>query len=274
MSHAEPGTDLFARYLHLLGLTPRAPSIEALAELTAAQLTQVPFENISKLLYARRQTAPRRPPDLGHYLDGIELHGFGGTCYANAFNFHLLLTHLGYDVSLCGADMAAPDVHLVNIVRLNGRPFLVDVGYGAPFLAPLALDRKEDQEIVWGRERYVLRPREGSGRSRLELHRDGVLRHAYVVNPTPRRIEEFGDVIADSFSDRATFMHALLLARFWPTRSVTLRNLTLIEAEGNRYRVQHIPGLEDLPEVIERYFRIPRVITREALAGVDLTMQA
>ncbi|HEX9189575.1 MAG TPA: arylamine N-acetyltransferase [Vicinamibacteria bacterium] len=262
------------RYLGLLGVARRPPGLEALTELTSAHLTRIPFENVSKLYYGRRNAPPRRPPDLVRYLDGIERHHLGGTCYANAFNLHLLLAHLGYDVSLCGADMSAPDVHLVNVVWVEGRPYLVDVGYGAPFLEPLPLDVAEDQEIAWGRERYVLTPRDAAGRSRLELHRDGELRHGYTVNPAPRRIEEFAQVIADSFSDEATFMHALLIARFWPTRSVTLRNRTLIEAEGTRYRLRQIPGRADLPAAIEEHFLIPRGMAREALDGVDLTMQA
>jgi len=273
LSDARRPEDPFARYLRVLSVAPRTPSLDALRELTAAHLTRVPFENISKLYY-RRQEPPRRPPDLTRFLDGVEQHHFGGTCYANAFNLHQLLTHLGYDVALCGADMSAPDVHMVNVVRLDGRPYLVDVGYAAPFLAPLPLDLAQDQDIAWGRERYVLKPRDATGRSRLELRRDGVLHHAYEVNPSPRRIDEFADVIADSFSDRATFMHALLVARFWPTRSVTLRNLTLIEAEGTSYRLHQVPGLEYLPEVIAEHFLIPPHITREALDGVALTQQA
>lgn len=273
MTDAPPRPDEFARYLRLLGVAPGGPSLDAFGRLTAAHLTRIPFENLSKL-HRRREAPPRRPPELARFLDGVEQHHFGGTCYANAFNFHLLLVHLGYDVALCGADMSAPDVHMVNIVRLDGRPWLVDVGYAAPFLAPLPLDAAEDQEIRWGRERYVLRPRDAAGRSRLEVHRDGEMRHGYVVNPRPRRVEEFAQVIADSFADGATFMHALLVARFWPTRSVTLRNLTLIEAEGARYRLQDVPRREGLPEVIEEHFRIPRDIARQALHGVDLAVQA
>jgi arylamine N-acetyltransferase len=273
LSDAPPGPDLFARYLRLLGLAPRTPSLDALAELTRAHLTHVPFENVSKFLH-RGPAPPQRPPDLERFLDGIERHHFGGTCYSNAFNFHLLLGHLGYDVALCGADMSAPDVHMVNIVRLNGRPYLLDVGYAAPFLEPLPLDLAEDQEIAWGRERYVLKPRDAEGRPRMELYRDGGLRHRYTVNPSPRRIEDFAQVIADSFSDSATFMRALLIARFRLTRSVTLRNLTLIEAEPHGYRLTEIPGREHLPEAIEAHFGIPRAIARTALAGVELTRQA
>jgi N-hydroxyarylamine O-acetyltransferase len=266
--------DVFARYLGLLGVPRRAPELAALTELTSAHLTRVPFENLSKLSRARRPAPPRQPPGLARYLDGIERLRLGGTCYANAFNFHLLLAHLGYDVSLCGADMSAPDVHLVNVVAIDGRPYLVDVGYAAPLFEPFPLDLARDQEITWGRERYVLRPRDAAGRSRLELHRDGELRHGYTVNPAPRRIEEFEQVILDSFSDGATFMHALLIARFWPKRSMTLRNMTLIEAAPSGYGLRQVPRRDELPAVIEEHFGIAGEVTREALDGVELTMQA
>jgi len=265
---------VFARYLGLLGVPRRAPGLAALTELTSAHLTRVPFENLSKLSRVRRQAPLRQPPGLARYLDGIERHHLGGTCYANAFNFHRLLAHLGYDVSLCGADMSAPDVHLVNVVTIDGRPYLVDVGYAAPFFETFPLDLARDQEVAWGRERYVLKSRDAAGRSRLELHRDGELRHGYAVNPAPRRIEEFARVIASSFSDGATFMHALLIARFWPNRSMTLRNMTLIEAEPSGYRLRQISGRAELPAVIEEHFGIPGEVAREALDGVELTMQA
>jgi arylamine N-acetyltransferase len=264
--------DQFGRYLRLLGVAHRPPTLGALTALTRAHLSRVPFENISKL-YHRREGSLHRPPDFTRFLDGIERHHLGGTCYASAFHFHQLLTHLGYDVALCGADMSAPDVHMVNIVRLEGHPYLVDVGYGAPLLAPLPLDLEQDHEIVWGRDRYLLRPPDAAGRSRLELHRDGRLQHGYLVNPAPREIEEFASVISDSFSDRATFMHAVLVARFWPTGCVTVRNLRLTQAEGGTFSVRPIPCVDHLPRIIETHFRIPADLTRQALADVELTME-
>jgi arylamine N-acetyltransferase len=107
--------NLFERYLRVLGCRARKPGPEALTELTAAQLTRVYFENISKLYFMKREGL-RELPGLERYLDGIERFHFGGTCYANNYYFHLLLGHLGYDVKLCGADMSAPDVHVVSIV--------------------------------------------------------------------------------------------------------------------------------------------------------------
>ncbi len=267
---AENSPGLFARYLSLLGVPRRRPGPEALRELTLAHLTCVPFENVSKL-YLRRQTASRLPT-LARFLDGIERYRFGGTCYANNFHLHQLLAHLGYRADLCGADMSAPDVHLVNAVSLDGSQYLVDGGYGAPFLEPMRLDLGHDQEVRSGRDGYVLKPRDPSGRSQMEHYRDGRLRHGYRLNPTPRRIEEFAGVIDDSFREDATFMNALMVARFWPGRSLTLRNLTLTEANGENWRARDLRR-EELPGVIEQEFGMPGEIAGQALAGVELRQE-
>jgi len=260
------------RYLGLLGLPARRPSLDALAELTATHLMRIPFENVSKLFY-RHDALRRGLPDLSRFLDGIEGYHFGGTCYANNFHFCQLLAHLGYRVTLCGADMNAPDVHIVSVVTLDGRRYLVDVGYGAPFLEPLPLDGTEDREIVWGAYRYVLRPADAGQRPRLDLYRDGVLKHGYVLNPAARRIEEFADIIAESFAERATFMNALLISRFGKDRSTMLRNLTLISSEGSAWYLREITEADQLPGIIEREFGMPRDIVRKALDGVRLTAQ-
>ncbi len=261
-------SDLFTLYLGLLGVRRRPPSLDALSELTLAHLTHVPFENISKLYY-RRDPAGCGLPTIEQYLDGIERYHLGGTCYANNFHFHRLLAHLGYEVALCGADMSAPDVHLVNIVTLGDCQYLVDGGYAAPFLAPMPLRLSGEYELAWGRERYVLKPRDNLGRWRLELHREGILRHSYYVNPTPRRIEEFAKAIADSFRPQSTFMNAILIARFYPRRSVTLRNLDLIEADAAGCTVRAV-ARERLPDTIEEQFNIAREITEPVLDSFSL----
>lgn len=267
MSEPSMNTNLFGRYLRILGVERKAPTLMALAELVEAQLTRVPFENISKLYYRKRDNL-RTLPGLERYLDGIERYHFGGTCYANNYYLHLLLAHLGYEVKLCGADMSDPDVHLVNLVAIDGRECIVDGGYAAPFLKPLPRDLSEDHEIALGRDRYVLKPQDADGRSILQLIRDGQSKHGYTIKPQARSIDYFAGVIADSYSEQATFMNAVLLVRFFPNRSLAIHNFTVLESEGTRWHFRQLHSRDELAASVEEHFGIPGTITAEAIADL------
>jgi arylamine N-acetyltransferase len=267
MATEAPSSREFARYLRVLGVAAKPPSAEALAEITSAQVRTVPFENVSKLYYRETENL-RDLPGFARFLDGIEGYHFGGTCYAANYYLHLLLAHLGYDVRLCGADMSNPDVHVVNIVAVSGREFLVDAGNAAPFFQPLPRDLSEDFVVALGRDRYVLRPRDGEGRSRVDLHRDAQLVHGYLAKPTPRSIDFFREVIVDSFTDDSTFMNALLIVRFFEDRSVVLHNLDIIRSRGPEFVIETLAGREEIPRVVEREFGMPREIVAAAIRGL------
>ena len=259
--------DLLRQYLGLLGVSRRAPSLDALRELVAAHLTRIPFENITKLHYRRHLGLNGLIP-LSLYLDGIERYHFGGTCYPNNFHFYSLLASLGYEVKLCGADMSNPDVHMVIMVQVDGEEYLVDVGYAAPFLAPLPRGLQADFVVRLGRDRYVLKPQDANGCSRLELYRDGILKHGYVAKPPPRKIEDFHAVITDSLRPDATFLNAVLLARFYPGRSLVIHNLTRIESWGSEWAMHTIGSSSELVAEVEKHFAIPAEIVSDALASL------
>jgi arylamine N-acetyltransferase len=111
----------------------------------------------------------------------------------------------------------------------------------------------------------VLKPQDANGCSRLELYRDGVLRHGYLARPEPRKIEDFSKVIAASFSADATFLNSVLLVRFYPGRSILIHNLTLVESEGDQSTVHGLANRDELIAAIEQRFAISRVIVREAI---------
>ncbi len=253
---------LFDRYLNILSIGRREPSITALYEIVNAHLTKVTFENISKLLYKKQGL--KYIPDLSVYLDGIEKFNFGGTCYSNNYYLYLLLKFLGYDVNLCGADMKNPDVHIVSMVKIGGRDFIVDGGYAAPFTEPLPGDLKEKYVITFGDEKYILNPGDESGYSKLEQYYKGELKHGYTAKPQPRKIEEFRNVIEDSFRDDATFMNAIMIAKFYANGSLVLRNLALIKTDRNKVTTQRIKR-DEIAAAVEKYFGMPRQIVDEAV---------
>ena len=255
-------------YLRVLSVANEAPSRGTLDELVRAQVTRVPFENISKL-YRFKHQGLNGIPSIEVYLDGIERFHFGGTCYPNNFHFCRLLRTLGYDAALCGADMpSGEDVHAAITVTVDGRDLLVDVGYGAPFLEPLPRDVQHDVVLRFGRDRYVLKPPDDQGRSRLHMYRDGELLHGYLLKPTPRPIEHFSQVVRDSFRETATFMNAVDLVRFSDTDSVVIYNLSIIRSTVDSFSIERLNDREELVQAIEREFGIPAEIARDAISGL------
>jgi N-hydroxyarylamine O-acetyltransferase len=256
------------RYLRLLGVAAATSGLAALNALVRAQVTRVPFENISKL-YRFKHEGLAGTSSIDAYLDGIERFHFGGTCYANNFHFCRLLRTLGYGASLCGADMpSGEDVHAAITVAIDGRDLLVDVGYGAPFLEPLPRDAEQDVVLRFGRDRYMLRVRDGQGRSRLDVDRDGEPLHWYLLKPTPRPMEHFDLVVRDSFRPEATFMNAVDLIRFSDRDSVVIYNLSITRSTPKESSTERLNDREELVLAIESEFGIPAEIARDAIAGL------
>ncbi|MEW6050765.1 MAG: arylamine N-acetyltransferase [Candidatus Zixiibacteriota bacterium] len=266
-------TGLFGTYLSVLGLSKEPPNRNYLTRLVRAHQYRVPFENISKLLYLKRDGV-KGIPDFEKFIDGMKRHHFGGTCYSNNHYLCLLLRHLGFEACLNGADMQNPDVHIVIRVKLEGCEYFVDVGYAAPFLDPMPADSESDFEVEFGTDRYVLRPRDIEDRSRMDLYRKGELLHGYLVKPTPREISYFAPAIVDSYRESATFMNALLLTRFAHERSVVICNYTVTEYTGGKATVSRAKDKSELCSAIRRHFGISESIAHEALQEIKLSGDA
>ncbi len=252
---------LFEKYLALLGLKISNPTLDFLTAIVKAHLTRIPFENISKLLLKKRGS--NYIPNLSEYLAGIETHHFGGTCYAINYYLFLLLEDLGYDIKLCGADMRNPDVHLISIVTINRKEFLVDCGYAAPFFTPMPRNIKEDYIFNFGEEKYIVKPKDKYGNTKVEQYFNGKLQHWYTAKPQPRKIEKFKKVIEDSYADDATFMNAIHITRFNENGSIVLKNLYLRETVNHITSTTKIER-KDLANISEQKFGIPTEVVAEA----------
>ena len=256
---------LFDKYLELLGIEATDPTYEFLCKLVKAHLIQVPFENISKLMFKKQ--GMNYIPTLQTFLDGIAKHNFGGTCYTNNYYFYLLLEHIGFDVKLCGADMKIPDVHLISIVKTDGNEFIVDGGYAAPFLKPLPRDFYTDFVISLGDEKYIVKPKDEKDRTKIEQYSGNKLQHWYTAKPQPRKIEEFRKVIEDSYTDDSTFMNEIRIVRFNENGSVSLRNFMLTETTGASVQTVKV-NRDELPAVAQEKFGMPESLVKEALDSV------
>lgn len=257
--------ELFDKYLELLEVDKSKPSFDLLNRIVKAHLITVPFENISKLLYKKQ--GMNYIPDLSTYLEGIENYNFGGTCYTNNYYIYGLLKELGFEVKLCGADMKNPDVHLISIVKIENNEYIVDGGYAAPFLSPLPRDLKEDYVIELGNEKYVIKPKDELGRTKVEQYTDEKLQHWYIAKPEARKIEDFRKVIEDSYSDDAVFMNAIRITKFSENGSLVLKNLYLTETiDGKSSTIKIIRN--NIPAIVQEKFRMPLIVVEEAISRI------
>lgn len=140
-------TDLVARYMDRIGLDSVPPAtVDGVETLMRAHLTNVPFENLD--VYFQRGVNADRSWSLSKVLDRRR----GGWCFELNGAFAALLEELGFDVRLLGAAvlLRGPNRivnHLTLEVAIEGRPHLVDVGFGDGFAAPLPLNTPDGVKL-------------------------------------------------------------------------------------------------------------------------------
>lgn len=135
------------RYLDRIGYAgPLEPSPEALDELQRSHLMSVPFESLDPHLGVEVSVEPEDA-----YRKVVE-DWRGGFCFELNGLLRWALEELGYEVTTLAGSPAKGDgslgpdfAHLTLLVELNRR-WLVDVGFGSPFmLEPLDLDERAVQ---------------------------------------------------------------------------------------------------------------------------------
>jgi arylamine N-acetyltransferase len=258
---------LYFKFLKLLGLERKSPSLEALSELVNAHFSKIPFENISKIYY-KEQFNLQSIPSFSQYLNGISENNFGGTCYANNYFFYKLLQFIGYNVILCGADMKEPDVHIVIIVTLNNFEYLVDVGNASLFLQPLPLFLKKDYTIIEGGNKYILNPRNAQANSKLEIIKHGVSKQGYLVKPIAKNINDFSEAISSSFRYDSIFLNSLLITKYISGKFYSIHNHELTVSKNDNFETRQISGSNELCYLIEKIIKIPASISKTVLNSI------
>ena len=128
-------------FLELLAVKRERPSVPFLRRLQRRCLTTVAFENLD--IHWRVPIAL----DMAHAWQKIVRRRRGGFCYELNGLFGWALERLGFDVALLSGKVWRKPLrswgpeydHLALHVRIDGGDYLVDVGYGDSFRAPLPL---------------------------------------------------------------------------------------------------------------------------------------
>lgn len=177
-------------YLGRIGFAgSRAATLLILRALHERHLQSVPFENLD--------ICEGRPIVLSRerLFDKIVARRRGGFCYELNGLFAWLLEGLGFDVTLLSArvsgsnGVAGPGFdHMAMMVKLHGRRWLADVGFGDSFVFPLDLDTRSAQDDPAGSFRI---DKEGPQYTLSRLQRAGSWKDQYRFTLAPRELHDF-----------------------------------------------------------------------------------
>lgn len=230
-------------------------SLDTLNELIAVHQCQVPFENLD--LYPVYNYILL---DAESLYDKIVRCRRGGFCFELNGIFMLLLRSLGFDACSCVGRIAANRevlgdlTHRVTVVRLNGKRYLADVGYGGP-QAPCALDLDGNKQSSGGCC-YWLEPLEEGWY--LQRYRDarGETGNGVIFSPQAFLEKDF-EPLCRALTDNTESIFRCRRVVNINTRDGyrNLTNLTLTIQDANGKRTSEWKE-EELPKVLETYFGI------------------
>ena len=100
--------------------------------------------------------------------------------------------------------------------------------------------------------------------------RNGKLVHGYLAKPEPREIDEFAEVIRDSYNDAATFMNVVVVERFFSGSSMRIHNYDLRESTREGTTTTRLTNRKSLTQAIARHCEFPSDLVREAIADIAL----
>ncbi len=223
----------------------RADALTFLNELIVRFQEVIPFQSLSLIAESPHL---RRRPTLEEIKRDVMCRK-GGLCYGlNAF-MKFLLEALEYDVYFVIADIAAPENHMITIVRnLNsdgGDQYLVDVGVGWPTLEAIPLDfvyKHSFLEYKFAREGQKLsrwhRTSSKTDVDTLPVKKEDVegnWKRVVKIDMTPRNLTYFDapmDVVYTSAA-ASPFHTSLRIVSYAGQKAVCIKDMSLLLEDDN-----------------------------------------
>jgi N-hydroxyarylamine O-acetyltransferase len=219
--------------LDRLGVAGREPTLATLCDVQRQALLHLPFENLD--IHLGRSIELHREALYRKIVAGDR----GGFCYELNECLYQCLVAMGYDVERwqgrveLGGSGAAFD-HQVVCARVDGTRWVADIGFGDSAMAPLDLDRRDEQSD--GRTRFRV-DASAAGFQLHQLWQGGDWRHVLTLVPEPQPWAAFGDRCRwQQTSSDSAFVRKRLCTQATPKGRVSLSGNTLKETVDGTVR--------------------------------------
>lgn len=228
---------------------PVKAELEALRTLQMRHLLSVPFENLGYHLGEEILMDER-------VVEKIVKERRGGGCYEVNPALSFLLESLGYDVSLMPGrvwikgELTAPLCHLALKVLIDGRDWLVDVGFGRNSKYPLSLETEEVQDDPHGR--FQVSTADDGG---IDVMANGTLQ--YRVYDVPCGVSDFGPTLWwYRTAPDSPFLQNLFCSLPTESGRITLKENQLTHIVGDERESRHLADEAEILEAYDKWFGI------------------
>lgn len=230
------------------------PSFEFLSKLQLAHLYTIPFEDLD-IPYRDKITL-----DLERIYNKIIPTKRGGFCYELNGLFHWLLTQLGFKVDMLSARVfnhqkqeLGPDYdHMTLLVHLD-KDYLVDVGFGDSFRAPIEMPDGVCKDISGNYKIFVI----DTTHYELKKHEEDEWRLQYSFTTIPQKFLDFAEMCRlQQESPTSHFRTRLKCTIATPTGRITLVDSSLTVTKNNIKQKKVIETEKEFYSLLYTYFGI------------------
>jgi len=193
----------------------------------------------------------------------------GGYCYELNTLFHRLLAISGFKVHMVagrllhGHGYGREFEHMALIVELEGKKWLVDVGYGDFSLRPLAVepgaiqsDGRTFYQIV---DKIYVDGKEYLGVAKWNDSKQ-TFKIEYIFTLTPRNLHEFAEMNHFHQTSREShFARSLICSLPTPEGRISIINNKLIRTSNGNKQVKQIVDEDHRDKILEKYFHMDMV---------------
>jgi N-hydroxyarylamine O-acetyltransferase len=224
VADADTAPDLASRYLGSLGLEPRDLSLESLAAIVLRHVAELAFSSVGPRL------GDELPLDPESLFDRIVARRRGGYCFEHNGLLFAVLEALGYDVHVQMArvihnqDVHPGLTHRITRVVIDGREYVVDVGFG-PMGPPRPVPMESESEAPIPGAFRVHEPRPGELHMQCVVDGDWYSLYRFDRSRYGQSDAELGHFYSHRHPD-ATFVNNLVASRILDDEVRSLRNRT------------------------------------------------
>jgi N-hydroxyarylamine O-acetyltransferase len=230
------------------------PTLETLTQLQKAHLLAIPFENLD--IHTNKEIIL----DIHSIFSKIVDQNRGGFCYELNGLFHALLLQLNFKVKRISARVFSKEKgygpefdHLANLVTIDGKEYLTDVGFGDFTLSPLKFElhtKQKDESGIFYIDKY-------DDYYRVNKEIDNEITAQYIFKDLPREFNDFLEMCHfQQYDPNSHFRTKKMITLPTDDGRITLNNENLKITKGKQIENIQIKTKRDFDSALWKYFKM------------------